>query len=182
MTDLDRRRFLSVSAVTVAGAAVGACGGGGGDGAAAVPEEGMVLGTLDEVRGEVEAAGGVWVREDLRAYVVAVPEELRGDLGAAVPAAAAGAIDVGLLAVAERCPHQGCRVPLCEGSGWFECPCHGSRFTQYGELRRGPADRGMSYLPLAVEGDQVRLLRDPVDGLGEDVDVSGVPDPGDHCA
>jgi len=42
-----------------------------------------------------------------------------------------------------KCPHLGCKVPWCESSGQFECPCHGSVFNRVGEYRRGPASRGM---------------------------------------
>ncbi len=42
-----------------------------------------------------------------------------------------------------KCPHLGCKVPWCESSGQFECPCHGSVYSRIGEYRRGPAPRGM---------------------------------------
>ena len=42
-----------------------------------------------------------------------------------------------------RCPHLGCRVPWCESSGQFECPCHGTNFNRLGEYRSGPSPRGM---------------------------------------
>ncbi|MCL1693619.1 MAG: Rieske 2Fe-2S domain-containing protein [Actinomycetia bacterium] len=32
-----------------------------------------------------------------------------------------------------KCPHLGCKVPWCESSGQFECPCHGSVFNRAGE-------------------------------------------------
>ena len=34
----------------------------------------------------------------------------------------------------EKCTHLGCRVPFCESSSQFECPCHGSVFNRAGEL------------------------------------------------
>ena len=42
-----------------------------------------------------------------------------------------------------KCPHLGCRVPFCESSGQFECPCHGSSFNRAGEYRGGPSPRGL---------------------------------------
>jgi Rieske Fe-S protein len=33
-----------------------------------------------------------------------------------------------LFALAQRCPHLGCRVPYCESTRRFECPCHGSMY------------------------------------------------------
>ena len=32
----------------------------------------------------------------------------------------------GLIALYQRCVHLGCRVPWCQPSQGFECPCHGS--------------------------------------------------------
>jgi cytochrome b6-f complex iron-sulfur subunit len=58
-----------------------------------------------------------------------------------------------LFALAQRCPHLGCRVPFCESSGRFECPCHGSVFDLGGEWITGPSPRGMDQHPLSVEND-----------------------------
>ena len=58
-----------------------------------------------------------------------------------------------IFALSQRCPHLGCRVPFCESSGHFECPCHGSRFDIGGEWIEGPAPRGMDQYALSAEGD-----------------------------
>jgi cytochrome b6-f complex iron-sulfur subunit len=58
-----------------------------------------------------------------------------------------------LFAISQKCPHLGCRVPFCESSGRFECPCHGSVFDIAGEWIKGPSPRGMDRFPLSVEGD-----------------------------
>ncbi len=36
-------------------------------------------------------------------------------------------MEAGLVALYQKCPHLGCRVPNCSSSQWFECPCRGSR-------------------------------------------------------
>ncbi|MCA1726851.1 MAG: Rieske 2Fe-2S domain-containing protein, partial [Actinobacteria bacterium] len=59
------------------------------------------------------------------------------------------------MALYQRCVHLGCRVPFCEQSQWFECPCHGSKYNRAGEYRSGPAPRGLDRFPITVEGDQV---------------------------
>lgn len=59
------------------------------------------------------------------------------------------------MALYQRCVHLGCRVPWCTTSQWFECPCHGSRYNQWGEYQFGPAPRGLDRFALRVEGDQV---------------------------
>lgn len=55
-----------------------------------------------------------------------------------------------LFAVTQKCPHLGCRVPYCEASGRFECPCHGSSYNLAGEWISGPAPRGMDRYPLQI--------------------------------
>ena len=40
------------------------------------------------------------------------------------------------------CTHQGCSVSSV-GGGAISCPCHGSRFTPYGEVITGPATKGL---------------------------------------
>lgn len=62
-------------------------------------------------------------------------------------------VDDEVVALWWRCPHLGCKVPWCETSGQFECPCHGSVFNRVGEYRRGPSPRGMDrYATNVVEG------------------------------
>ena len=171
---LERRQFLAVTAVSIAGVALGAC-----DDGSSLPSGGVELGTAGEVRAAIDQAGGAWYVPEAHGYVVAVPPEHREALAAAVDDSIRPGIEAGFLALAQKCPHMGCRVPYCNSSGWFECPCHGSRFTGFGELRRGPARRGMRYLPVEVDGEQLRLAGNPVSGLEDD--VTGVDDPGDHC-
>jgi cytochrome b6-f complex iron-sulfur subunit len=59
--------------------------------------------------------------------------------------------DRSVLALWRKCPHLGCQVPqLCEVSYWFECLCHGSKYSILGEKRDGPAPRGMDRFPVSV--------------------------------
>jgi Rieske Fe-S protein len=60
-----------------------------------------------------------------------------------------------LFALSQKCPHLGCRVPFCESSGRFECPCHGSVFDIGGEWIEGPSPRGMDQFTVIVEGDKL---------------------------
>jgi cytochrome b6-f complex iron-sulfur subunit len=58
-----------------------------------------------------------------------------------------------VIALYRKCPHLGCQIPqLCEVSHWFECLCHGSKYTILGEKRAGPAPRGMDRFPIAIDG------------------------------
>ena len=61
----------------------------------------------------------------------------------------------GYVALYQKCVHLGCRVPWCESSQWFECPCHGSKYSRVGEKRGGPAPRGLDRFPLEVSGGNI---------------------------
>jgi cytochrome b6-f complex iron-sulfur subunit len=66
-------------------------------------------------------------------------------------------IDDEIVGLWQRCPHLGCRVSWCESSREFECPCHGSRFNRAGEVRSGPAPRGMDRFAVALADDVVEV-------------------------
>ena len=63
----------------------------------------------------------------------------------------------GLMALYHKCVHLGCRVPWCQTSQWFECPCHGSKYNKYGEWMSGPAPRGLDRFPSQVN-DQGQII------------------------
>ena len=56
-----------------------------------------------------------------------------------------------LMALWQRCVHLGCRVPSCESSQGFECPCHGSKYNLHGEYEDGPAPRNMDRFNVEVD-------------------------------
>ncbi len=59
--------------------------------------------------------------------------------------------DRSVLALWRKCPHLGCQIPqLCDQSQWFECLCHGSKYSVLGEKRDGPAPRGMDGFPVSI--------------------------------
>ena len=59
--------------------------------------------------------------------------------------------DRSVVALYRKCPHLGCQVPqLCDQSQWFECLCHGSKYSILGEKRDGPAPRGMDRFEVTV--------------------------------
>jgi cytochrome b6-f complex iron-sulfur subunit len=71
----------------------------------------------------------------------------------AAPVVAGGEGDgVGLTALWQRCVHLGCRVPSCESSQGFECPCHGSKYNRHGEYEAGPAPRNLDRFAVTVNG------------------------------
>ena len=66
-------------------------------------------------------------------------------------------IDDEVVALWQRCPHLGCRVSWCESSREFECACHGSSFNRAGEVRGGPAPRGMDRFTVDASGDVIAV-------------------------
>jgi len=61
----------------------------------------------------------------------------------------------GVMPLYQKCVHLGCRVPFCQQSQWFECPCHGSKYNDAGEYQLGPAPRGLDRFAMTMEGDHV---------------------------
>jgi cytochrome b6-f complex iron-sulfur subunit len=61
-------------------------------------------------------------------------------------------MQLGYVALYQRCVHLGCRVPWCQSSQWFECPCHGSKYNRVGEKKGGPAPRGLDRFPFEISG------------------------------
>lgn len=46
--------------------------------------------------------------------------------------------------VPSKCSHMGCKLEKNADEGTWECPCHGSGFTEDGELLRGPAQENLA--------------------------------------
>ena len=81
-----------------------------------------------------------------RFYIVPYAGKPEGD----VDYATEGVTTDGIMPLYQRCVHLGCRVPFCQSSQWFECPCHGSKYNTAGEYKLGPAPRGMDRFKVNV--------------------------------
>ena len=56
-------------------------------------------------------------------------------------------------AVSTRCMHRGCQVePAAEH---LVCPCHGSEYSNTGEVLKGPTQEPLRRLPIVVEGETI---------------------------
>jgi cytochrome b6-f complex iron-sulfur subunit len=88
----------------------------------------------------------------------------------------------GVVAMFRKCVHLGCSVPWCATAKWFECPCHGSKYSINGEYRDGPAPRGLDRFPVEIVDGQIvvdtaTLIPGPPRGT-----ITGQPQPeGEHC-
>jgi cytochrome b6-f complex iron-sulfur subunit len=88
----------------------------------------------------------------------------------------------GYMALYQRCVHLGCRVPWCETSQWWECPCHGSKYNQAGEYKEGPAPRGLDRFPIAASGDQITVDTSKIiPGPPRGTNTTGQELEGPHC-
>ncbi len=88
----------------------------------------------------------------------------------------------GVVALYQKCPHLGCRVPWCKTSQWFECPCHGSQYNRVGEKKGGPAPRGMDRFAATVENGVVVVdTKTVIDGPPIGTNTTGQESEGPHC-
>lgn len=103
------------------------------------------------------------------------------NVGTEVPLA-----DASVLALYRTCPHLGCLIPqLCSQSQWFECLCHGSKYTVLGEKRAGPAPRGMDRFPVVFEDGVYKIdSGEKIDGppIGAETFDSRKTEDIPHCA
>ena len=138
------------------------------------------VGTVAEVRAEA-AERPLYVPE-ARAWLVVLSDSVASSMVETADTALRPGLERGLLALYEKCPHLGCRVPYCESSEWFECMCHGALFTRTGELRGGPGPRGLDPLPVLVDGDDVAIdIAVRVEGLPAGTELIDQPPAGPHC-
>ncbi len=89
----------------------------------------------------------------------------------------------GVIALYQKCVHLGCRVPWCDTSQWFECPCHGSQYNRVGEKKGGPAPRGLDTFAVTVENGLVTVDTGlVVNGVPIGTNTTGQEAEGPHCA
>ena len=136
------------------------------------------VGSLAELR----AASAPTYAPAARAWLVSLSEQEAEALVATTDESLRPGLEHGVLALAEKCPHLGCRVPFCDSSGWFECMCHGSMYTRVGEHREGPGPRGLDAHPVVVVDGVVSIdVRDLVRGAPPGTVVVESDPTGPHC-
>lgn len=119
------------------------------------------IGLVSDLLGEIRAGNGFLYKAEGRMWLTEYPNgaiEKANSVYSANELSGMGAgielgLDGGIVALYQKCPHLGCRVPECGTSQWFECPCHGSQYNRVGEKRGGPAPRGMDRFAMSIGGD-----------------------------
>ena len=87
-----------------------------------------------------------------KTYIQPYPADALDAARKVYPANVISGMEEGVTALYQKCVHLGCRVPWCQTSQWFECPCHGSKYNRVGEKKDGPAPRGLDRWPVIIEG------------------------------
>jgi cytochrome b6-f complex iron-sulfur subunit len=87
-----------------------------------------------------------------------------------------------VMALYQVCVHLGCKVPWCQTSQWFECPCHGSRYNRWAEYRGGPAPRGLDRFAVTIEDGRVVVdTSQVIEGPSRQAAVLDQPPEGPSC-
>ena len=141
-------------------------------------------GKLEDVIGQIRANKGFLYLPEARAWVTEYPKEAisKADAIYAGQGPVFSGMSEGIVALYQKCPHLGCRVPECKTSQWFECPCHGSQYNRVGEKKGGPAPRGMDRFGVSVNNGLVVIDTGTVFGgppIG--VNTTGQEAEGPHC-
>ena len=140
------------------------------------------VGNVSDILAKIAAGKGFLYLAEGRMWLTAYPASAVEKAKAVYPAAVLGGMEAGVVALYQKCPHLGCRVPSCQTSQWFECPCHGSQYNQAGEKKGGPAPRGMDRFAMDVTGgvltvDTGQIFQGPPIGTN----TTGQEAEGPHC-
>jgi cytochrome b6-f complex iron-sulfur subunit len=154
---VTRRQFLNRGQIVLMGVGIG------GFGAAAIaflwPQLGGGFGStipvdkVENVLAEIRANDNFFYLAQGRAWLTEYPAEALPKAKKVYPPPVLVGMEAGIVALYQKCPHLGCRVPSCLSSQWFECPCHGSQYNRVGEKKGGPAPRGMDRFAVSITND-----------------------------
>jgi len=183
---VTRRQFLNRSVLNVSGFGLAVFGaatiaflwpaGSGGFGSK------LRIGGLSDVATKIAEGSGFAYYPEGRMWVTEYPAESLEKARAVYDAAVLAGMEAGLVALYQKCPHLGCRVPQCVTSQWFECPCHGSQYNRVGEKKGGPAPRGMDRFPVTIERGSVNVDTGViVQGPPIGTNTTGQEAEGPHC-
>jgi cytochrome b6-f complex iron-sulfur subunit len=111
------------------------------------------VGKIDDIKAKIDDGDGFAYFPEGRMWVTQYPKDALPKAKAVYSPPELAGMEAGLIALYQKCPHLGCRVPSCPTSQWFECPCHGSQYNRVGEKKGGPAPRGMDRFAMEVKND-----------------------------
>jgi cytochrome b6-f complex iron-sulfur subunit len=140
------------------------------------------VGNVADISAKITASKGFLYSAEGRMWMTNYPTSAVEKAKQVYPAAVLPSMEAGIVALYQKCPHLGCRVPSCATSQWFECPCHGSQYNLAGEKKGGPAPRGMDRFATSVAGgvltvDTGQIFQGPAIGTN----TTGQEAEGPHC-
>jgi len=142
----------------------------------------ITVGKLSDIFAAIDDGDGFAYYPEGRMWVTRYPEEALAKAEAVYTPSELAGMEAGVVALYQKCPHLGCRVPQCLSSQWFECGCHGSQYNRAGEKKGGPAPRGMDRFAMTVDGDVLTVDTGTViDGPPIGTNTTGQEAEGPHC-
>src|SRR5207247_5013283 len=116
-----------------------------------------VPGDIKDVLGQIAEKKQPFYVPEARAYINPYPAAALPKAKKVYSESILPGMEAGIVALFQKCVHLGCRVPWCQTSQWFECPCHGSKYNRVGEKKAGPAPRGLDRFAIIVDGDNLTI-------------------------
>jgi cytochrome b6-f complex iron-sulfur subunit len=140
------------------------------------------VGSLDEIKANIRDNDNFAYYPEGRMWITEYPSEALSKAEATYSPPELAGMEAGLIALYQKCPHLGCRVPECATSQWFECGCHGSQYNRVGEKKGGPAPRGMDRFAMEVSGSSFIVDTGTViEGPPIGTNTTGQEAEGPHC-
>jgi cytochrome b6-f complex iron-sulfur subunit len=183
---VTRRQFFNRTLVTMMSVSVGTFGlaciaflypkGGNGFGSK------VNAGKLDDIIQGIRGNKGFFYLPEARTWVTEYPTDAISKAEKVYKGPVLEGMKAGIVALYQKCPHLGCRVPECPSSQWFECPCHGSQYNRVGEKKGGPAPRGMDRFGVTITSGNVVIDTSlPIQGPAIGTNTTGQEAEGPHC-
>jgi len=140
------------------------------------------VGKIADIETDIQDGSGFAYYPEGRMWITAFPSSALEKARAAYSAPELAGMEAGVVALYQKCPHLGCRVPSCNTSQWFECGCHGSQYNSAGEKKAGPAPRGLDRFAMSVTNgaltvDTGVIIQGPPIGTN----TTGQEAEGPHC-
>lgn len=184
--DVTRRQFLNRSIIALFGLGVAGFGAAfvgflwpsssGGFGSK------INVGKVSDIKADIQKGNGFLYKPEGRMWITEYPSSALPKAELVYPPPILNGMKAGVVALYQKCPHLGCRVPSCNSSQWFECPCHGSQYNQVGEKKGGPAPRGMDRFAVEINGGSMVVnTGQVVQGPPIGTNTTGQEAEGPHC-
>jgi cytochrome b6-f complex iron-sulfur subunit len=143
----------------------------------------IAVGKVGDVKSQIQGANGFLYNAGGRMWITEYPVNKIDNATAVYSDPELAGMQAGLVALFQKCPHLGCRVPECVTSQFFECPCHGSQYNRVGEKKGGPAPRGMDRFAMEVDaaGNFVVNTGAIIDGPPIGINTTGQEAEGPNC-